>query len=115
MTIMPAVFAGHGSPMNAIEDTPIRREWQALGKELPRPKTILSSRSSRATARTLAAAIAIAIAEGMSQSAALNASPRTMRENTTCCPSAGTSSCQRESFIPANSTTRGTKVTRVVR
>src|SRR4051812_18687837 len=39
--IMPAVFAGHGSPMNAIEDSPVRREWEALGKRLPKPKAIL--------------------------------------------------------------------------
>jgi 4,5-DOPA dioxygenase extradiol len=38
---MPAVFAGHGSPMNAIEDSAVRREWEALGKRLPRPKAIL--------------------------------------------------------------------------
>jgi 4,5-DOPA dioxygenase extradiol len=41
MSIMPAVFAGHGSPMNAIEDSPARREWQKLGETLPRPKSIL--------------------------------------------------------------------------
>lgn len=39
---MPIVFAGHGSPMNAIEDTPYRKEWERLGKELPRPKAILA-------------------------------------------------------------------------
>ncbi len=38
---MPAVFVGHGSPMNAIEDTPIRREWASLGRSLPRPRSIL--------------------------------------------------------------------------
>jgi 4,5-DOPA dioxygenase extradiol len=38
---MPAVFVGHGSPMNAIEDTPYRREWERLGRELPRPEAIL--------------------------------------------------------------------------
>ena len=41
MPTMPAVFAGHGSPMNAIEDSPYRREWAALGARLPRPKAIL--------------------------------------------------------------------------
>lgn len=38
---MPALFLGHGSPMNAITDTPERRNWVALGQVLPRPKAIL--------------------------------------------------------------------------
>lgn len=38
---MPALFIGHGSPMNAIEDTPWRRAWQALATTLPRPRAIL--------------------------------------------------------------------------
>lgn len=41
MTAHPAVFAGHGSPMNAVEDTDVRRAWSALGQKLPRPKAIL--------------------------------------------------------------------------
>jgi 4,5-DOPA dioxygenase extradiol len=38
---LPALFLGHGSPMTVITDGPERRAWQALGKELPRPKAIL--------------------------------------------------------------------------
>lgn len=42
---MPVVFLGHGSPMNAIEDNPWRRSWQALGQDLaargPTPSLIL--------------------------------------------------------------------------
>ena len=38
---MPAVFLGHGNPMNAIEDNPYRRDWAALGQSLPRPHAIL--------------------------------------------------------------------------
>ncbi len=38
---MPVVFLGHGSPMNAIEDTEYGRSWAALGKNLPRPQAIL--------------------------------------------------------------------------
>ncbi len=38
---MPLVFLGHGSPMNAIEDTGYSRAWTELGKTLPRPKAIL--------------------------------------------------------------------------
>jgi 4,5-DOPA dioxygenase extradiol len=38
---MPVLFLGHGSPMNAIEDNGFRRSWEALGKRLRRPKSIL--------------------------------------------------------------------------
>lgn len=38
---MPALFVGHGSPMNAIEDNEFSRTWQRLGKELPKPNAIL--------------------------------------------------------------------------
>ena len=39
--LMPALFLGHGSPMNAIEDNAFHRAWIALGRELPRPKAVL--------------------------------------------------------------------------
>ena len=39
-TRMPTLFIGHGSPMNAIEDTPWSRAWQELGAGL-KPKAIL--------------------------------------------------------------------------
>jgi 4,5-DOPA dioxygenase extradiol len=38
---MPAVFIGHGSPMNAIEDNSYTRSLKKLGRELSRPKAIL--------------------------------------------------------------------------
>ena len=38
---MPALFIGHGSPMNAIEDTPYSRAWRSLGAALPKPRAIL--------------------------------------------------------------------------
>ncbi|MGH7708131.1 MAG: 4,5-DOPA dioxygenase extradiol [Vulcanimicrobiaceae bacterium] len=38
---MPAIFFGHGNPMNAIEDTLYTRAWTAIGAELPRPKAVL--------------------------------------------------------------------------
>ena len=41
MTRLPALFVGHGSPMNAIEDSEFRRRWQELGRTLPRPDAIL--------------------------------------------------------------------------
>ncbi len=40
-TRMPVVFIGHGSPMNAIEESPFRAVWETLGRLLPRPKAIL--------------------------------------------------------------------------
>ncbi|NIZ07946.1 4,5-DOPA dioxygenase extradiol [Pseudooceanicola sp. HF7] len=38
---MPLVFMGHGSPMNAIEETDYTRAWTRLGQSLPRPRAIL--------------------------------------------------------------------------
>jgi len=38
---MPALFLAHGSPMHAIEDSPFRRSWETLGRELPRPGAVL--------------------------------------------------------------------------
>ncbi len=35
-TKLPAIFIGHGSPMNAIEDNPYTQKWEHLGKTLPR-------------------------------------------------------------------------------
>ena len=37
----PALFIGHGSPLNAIEDNAFSRTWQAVGFALPRPQAIL--------------------------------------------------------------------------
>lgn len=39
---MPALFLGHGSPMNVLEDNIYTRAWEALGEKLPRPKAILA-------------------------------------------------------------------------
>jgi len=38
---MPALFVGHGSPMNAIEDNEFSRGWGEMGKSLPVPSAIL--------------------------------------------------------------------------
>jgi 4,5-DOPA dioxygenase extradiol len=37
----PALFIGHGSPMNAIEDNVLSRSWRALGAEVGRPRAIV--------------------------------------------------------------------------
>jgi len=42
MTRAPALFVGHGSPMNAIEDNEFTTKWIELGNILPRPEAILS-------------------------------------------------------------------------
>src|SRR5690606_22041956 len=39
---LPALFLGHGNPMNALADNAWTRGWRALGKSLPRPKAILA-------------------------------------------------------------------------
>jgi 4,5-DOPA dioxygenase extradiol len=39
---MPALFIGHGSPMNAIEQNEFHNRWIELGKQLPKPKAILT-------------------------------------------------------------------------
>lgn len=39
---MPAVFIGHGNPMNALLDNAFTRGWAAIGKGVPRPNAILS-------------------------------------------------------------------------
>ena len=40
--MMPALFLGHGNPMNALGDNPYSRAWAAIGKSLPRPTAILA-------------------------------------------------------------------------
>lgn len=42
MARLPAVFFGHGSPMNAIEDNAWTEAWARLGRELPRPRAVLA-------------------------------------------------------------------------
>lgn len=39
--IMPALFLGHGSPMNGIEDNLFSKEWANLGTTLPVPKAVI--------------------------------------------------------------------------
>jgi 4,5-DOPA dioxygenase extradiol len=40
-TVMPAVFIGHGSPMNAIETNRYTETWATFGASIPRPRAIL--------------------------------------------------------------------------
>lgn len=54
--LMPVLFVGHGSPMNAIEDNDFSRGWREVARALPRPKAILcisahwETRGTRVTA-----------------------------------------------------------------
>jgi len=41
MTRMPALFIGHGSPMNTLELNDFTRAWRAIGTRLERPRAIL--------------------------------------------------------------------------
>jgi 4,5-DOPA dioxygenase extradiol len=41
-TRAPALFIGHGSPMNAIEDNRYTRAWRNLGQQLTPPRAILA-------------------------------------------------------------------------
>ena len=42
MSKMPMIFAGHGSPMNAIEDNRYTRGWREMSQKIPRPESIVS-------------------------------------------------------------------------
>jgi 4,5-DOPA dioxygenase extradiol len=39
---MPAVFFGHGNPMNALESNGWTEGWAAVGASIPRPRAVLS-------------------------------------------------------------------------
>jgi 4,5-DOPA dioxygenase extradiol len=38
---MPALFIGHGSPMNTLERNGFTEAWGSIGRQLPRPRAIL--------------------------------------------------------------------------
>jgi 4,5-DOPA dioxygenase extradiol len=39
--LMPAVFFGHGNPMNALSTNRYTQAWRAVGEAVPRPRVIL--------------------------------------------------------------------------
>jgi 4,5-DOPA dioxygenase extradiol len=41
MSSTPALFIGHGSPMNTLEQNAFTRAWRAMGEKLPRPRGVL--------------------------------------------------------------------------
>lgn len=38
---MPAIFFGHGNPMNAVADNSYTRAWNEIGRSMPRPRAVL--------------------------------------------------------------------------
>ena len=40
--LMPAIFFGHGNPMNAIGHNGYTEAWQRIGEQTLRPKAVLS-------------------------------------------------------------------------
>ncbi|WP_155263079.1 4,5-DOPA dioxygenase extradiol [Sphingomonas segetis] len=41
MSRLPALFIGHGSPMNTLEVNGFTTSWRSLGQKLPRPRALL--------------------------------------------------------------------------
>lgn len=41
MDVMPALFIGHGSPMNTLEVNRYTSAWREIGRALPRPRGVL--------------------------------------------------------------------------
>lgn len=39
---MPAIFFGHGNPMNALAENAYTDGWAAIGKSIPRPKAVVA-------------------------------------------------------------------------
>jgi len=55
--LMPTLFIGHGSPMNAIETNEFSLSWQKLGKDLPKPNAIICVSAHWETKGTLITAM----------------------------------------------------------
>ncbi|HEX5732989.1 MAG TPA: 4,5-DOPA dioxygenase extradiol [Blastocatellia bacterium] len=39
---MPAIFFGHGNPMNALSDNAYTRAWASIGNSMPHPEAVLA-------------------------------------------------------------------------
>jgi aromatic ring-opening dioxygenase catalytic subunit (LigB family) len=40
--MLPAIFFGHGNPMNAVAHNDYTETWRRMGAEIPKPAAILS-------------------------------------------------------------------------
>lgn len=58
MTIMPAAFLGHGSPVNTLDDNRYTRSWRAFGEAVPAPRAVLVVSAHWYTAVTAVTAMA---------------------------------------------------------
>lgn len=58
-SMMPAVFFGHGSPMNAIEHNRYTEAWRAFGASIPQPRAILMVSAHWYTNATAVTAMAV--------------------------------------------------------
>ena len=38
---MPAIFFGHGNPLNALQKNDWTQGWAAIGSAIPRPRAVL--------------------------------------------------------------------------
>ncbi|QQS46861.1 MAG: hypothetical protein IPM66_23770 [Acidobacteriota bacterium] len=38
---MPAIFFGHGNPLNALLENDYTKGWARIGEQLPRPNAVL--------------------------------------------------------------------------
>ena len=41
-SLMPAIFFGHGNPLNALQQNDYTKAWTAIGQTIPRPKAVLT-------------------------------------------------------------------------
>lgn len=55
--MMPVLFLGHGSPMNAIEENEFVEGFRAIGKTIPKPKAIVCVSAHWVTQGTLVTAM----------------------------------------------------------
>jgi 4,5-DOPA dioxygenase extradiol len=57
--LMPVLFVGHGTPMNAIEENEFVLKWRELGKSIPPPKAVLCISAHWETGGTFVTAMAM--------------------------------------------------------
>jgi 4,5-DOPA dioxygenase extradiol len=41
-SLMPAIFFGHGNPLNALQQNDYTKAWTAIGKTIPHPQAVLT-------------------------------------------------------------------------
>jgi 4,5-DOPA dioxygenase extradiol len=57
MSLYPAIFIGHGNPMNALVDNEYSLEWELLGSKLSKPKSVVCISAHWVTNDTLVTAM----------------------------------------------------------